>query len=203
MRITIAVLAVAILALSVVPAYDSDDTDAAGKATLTSIVIPEGSGTVRGVGEYDINKTVVAEAVPSEGYRFVEWIDKFTDPKRSFYLDTNKVATAYFEKIPMMSLVVKATEGGEVGGSPSGVYVEGTVVSFYPIAHDGYKFVKWRDGSTDEMRHEVMNSSKTFTAEFRSTAPPNDRVIEEWTVWAILAIFGATAVVSFIYFRLR
>jgi hypothetical protein len=202
-KIVFAFLAVAILALSIVPAYASDNADAAEKVTLTPMVIPEGSGTVRGAGEYDVGKMIRVEAVPAEGYRFVEWADKSKDPSKNFYMDADKVATVYFEKIPMFSLVIKSTEGGEVGGAVPGEYVEGTPITLYAVAHDGYKFVKWRDGSTKEVRHEFMNSSKTFTAEFESTAPPSENVIGEWVVWVILGIFVAAVVLALIFVRGR
>jgi hypothetical protein len=202
-NIALAILVVMTLSLSAVPVFGYDDAEAAGQVNLEAITIPEGKGTVTGTGTYDVGSLVQIRAVPNEGYIFVKWNDGSEEQTRYIVLDRDRTVTAYFERAPTAYLGIGTSEGGYVTGMEPGNYPIGTYVSLYANAYEGYKFVKWKDGSTDQVRHETLSKSKTFTAEFKSTAPPNDRVIPEWVALAILAIFGITAVVAGVYYRFR
>ena len=53
-----------------------------GKKTLALMVTPAEGGSVTGAGTYDAGTEVEVEAIPNEGYKFVEWDDGETSAKR-------------------------------------------------------------------------------------------------------------------------
>ena len=62
------------------------------------------------------------------------------------------------------------TEGGE--------YTYGTEITLSAIANDGYRFVKWSDGNTENPRIVTVTENKTYTAEF---------TLEEFALYATSA----------------
>lgn len=65
------------------------------------------------------------------------------------------------------------------GGTGGGTYHWGSTYTIKPTVPEGYKFVKWSDGDTNETRTFTVNSSlinayetkKTYTAVFEKTPP--------------------------------
>ena len=54
--------------------------------------------------------------------------------------------------------------GTVMGG---GTFKEGEQASFAAIAKDGYEFVQWSDGNTDNPRTIIVEKDETFTAQFK------------------------------------
>jgi len=63
-----------------------------------------------------------------------------------------------------LSLSVNDAEMGSVNGA--GQYTAGQIVTISAIAYEGYHFVQWSDGNTDNPRTVVFMQDTAFTAEF-------------------------------------
>ena len=63
-----------------------------------------------------------------------------------------------------LSLSVNDAEMGSVNGA--GQYTTGQIVTISAVAYEGYHFVQWSDGNTDNPRTVVFTQDTTFTAEF-------------------------------------
>ncbi len=74
------------------------------------------------------------------------------------------------------------TMGTVVGG---GEYVKGTTASIGAIPNDGFVFVKWDDGNTDNPRELEMNQDITLKAIFRTID-----VVGKWRLESVTAIQG-------------
>lgn len=55
--------------------------------------------TFTGAGTYDCGKSVTISAKPADGYRFVQWNDGDTNPKKTFVIAKNHTYTATCEKV--------------------------------------------------------------------------------------------------------
>ena len=64
--------------------------------TITTLVSPEGAGTVTGGGEYEIGDPVTLTATPNDGYMWVKWSDGVTETTRSFTASVSATYTALF-----------------------------------------------------------------------------------------------------------
>ena len=60
--------------------------------------------------------------------------------------------------------ITTVAENGVVTGG--GVYVEGDYITLTATANEGYKFIQWSDGNTDNPRVVTVTSDVTYTAEF-------------------------------------
>lgn len=145
--------------------------------TLTLIAEPEEGGNVTGAGVYNFGDEVHVDAIPSEGWEFVNWTD----------LDGNVVSEEEFNIIEMpaadltlianfemidyiLTLVAEPEEGGEVTGE--GVYNVGDQVEIEAFPNEGWAFVNWTDiggnvVSVDPLYSLTMPAQDyTFTAHF-------------------------------------
>ena len=120
-------------------------------------------GTVTGSGEYDENANVTIEAIANEGYHFVKWSDGNTENPRTIVVTEDVELTAEFA-INQYEVNVTAGENGYVKGS--GTYNYGTEVTIEAIANEGYHFVEWSDGNTENPRTIVVTEDVELMAEF-------------------------------------
>lgn len=68
--------------------------------------------------------------------------------------------------IPTYTLTVTAGEGGTVTGTPSGTYEAGTQISIAAAPNEGYRFVSWSDGVTENPRTGSLMWHASYTAIF-------------------------------------
>lgn len=66
--------------------------------TISVNVVPIGSGTVSGAGEYITGETVTLVATASTGYKFSQWNDGTTSSTKTFIAQNNVTYTATFEE---------------------------------------------------------------------------------------------------------
>ena len=76
-----------------------------GKKTLAIMVNPSEGGSVTGAGTYDAGTQVSVEAIPNEGYEFVDWEDGETFASRTVTVNEDMTLMATFK-------AVKNTEQG-------------------------------------------------------------------------------------------
>ena len=140
----------------------------AGQYTITVNAIPEEGGTVTGGGTYAYGSSVTLTAAPANGYQFMQWSDGVQRLTRVVTVTGDATYSALFTdgSSEMYTLTVEPNlpELGQTSGSgtyPAGASVE---ISAYPSANA--RFVKWDDGNTQNPRTVVVNSDKTYIAEF-------------------------------------
>ena len=122
-------------------------------------------GSVTGSGEYAYGTTATLEAVPNEGYHFVRWSDGSTENPRTLTVTEDISLTAEFEAIMyQVSISTNNPDMGSVTGS--GEYAHGTTVTIAAIPAEGYRFVRWSDGNTDNPRTLTATEDISLTAEF-------------------------------------
>ena len=146
--------------------------------TYTLTYIAGAGGTIRGkatqtVAEGASGKEV--EAVPNAGYHFVKWDDGKTTAKRTdANVTESKTYTAEFAvDVQQYTLTYIAGVGGSiVGNATQTVEAGGSGTPVTAKANDGYRFVKWDDGKTDNPRTDAnVTENKTYTAEFEQIPP--------------------------------
>lgn len=131
-----------------------------------------------GFGFHYPGEIITIEACPKEGYLFVQWSDGVTDnprvitiPEHNLYIDPIvEVDESFVPKGAIIS--ADATEGqGSIIGFTSGWYTEGTQLSITAQAAEGYEFVQWSDGVTDNPRSITVEDGKnlSITAIFKNT----------------------------------
>ncbi len=141
--------------------------------TLTLDVSPDGGGTVSGGGMYGYGTTVTAQAIPNQGYSFVNWTEGgeaiSTDPVYNFTLTQDRSLTAHFAiNTYSLTLAANPAEGGSVNGE--GIYEHGTTVTINATPNEGYRFVNWtEDGavvSTNPGFSFTINNQLSMVANF-------------------------------------
>ncbi|MDR3206489.1 MAG: hypothetical protein LBT41_05310 [Candidatus Methanoplasma sp.] len=210
----VAVFSIALLAVSAVPVMPESSDATPGKVTVVLSTSPDGAGRVTGRGEYDYGAHVQITASAYEGYEFLGWQDGPKGASRWITLPNQTRTfeyTAEFKAIPKYEVDVRVK--GDVGGftevicdnqlfSGKADFFLGSEVTIRGIAHKDYQFVKWSDGSKQWERTITVNSPMTFIAEFELiNKPDTGGGLGLSFIWVILGIFGATAVVSFVFFE--
>ncbi len=142
--------------------------------SISVVSTDETMGTVQGTGEYIEGTTVQITAIPNEHYHFVHWIDE-ENPTRDFNTDNprtitvtgNMTYTAVFA-IDQHTITVESDDTGMGTVSESGTYDYGTEIQISASARDGYQFVSWNDGNTDNPRTITVVADATYIASFVS-----------------------------------
>ncbi len=140
--------------------------------TITTTVIPVGSGTVTGGGTYQQGATCTLTATPNTGYEFVNWKENGNvvhgNADYTFTVNSNRELVANFQK-KSFTITTKAepADGGTITGN--GTYDYGTIVNLQAYANEdeGYIFDHWDDGSTQNPRTITVTGNATYTAYFK------------------------------------
>ena len=123
-------------------------------------------GKVIGAGTYLLGDTVTLTAIPSEGYQFVTWGDGNTDNPRTLVVTQDTTLTALFEALTYNVTVTCDPIHGSVTGS--GTYNHGDIATLTATPSEGYQFVTWGDGNTDNPRTLMVTQDTTLTALFEA-----------------------------------
>ena len=128
---------------------------AATQYTFTVSASEVGTVSTEG-GTYEEGTEVSITATANEGYRFIGWEgNDITSESLTITLNSNQTLQALFELIPIYTLTVTTSEGGEVS-TEGGEYQEDTEVEVTATPNEGYEFVGW-EGS-DETSSELTFS---------------------------------------------
>ena len=107
----------------------------------------------------------VISATANEHYRFVQWSDGNTENPRTVIVEGDTVFIAEFEGAPYRITIESAdTAMGSV--CEGGTYNYGTEIQISATAIEGYAFLSWNDGNTDNPRTIIVEGDTTFTAIF-------------------------------------
>ena len=105
----------------------------------------------------------------------MKWSDGNTENPRTIVVTEDLNLIAEFA-INQYEVTVTADGNGTVTGS--GTYDYGTEVMIEALANEGYHFVKWSDGNTENPRTIVVVEDIELRAEFELAGTPVDNVDE-------------------------
>ena len=127
-------------------------------------------GSVYGGGEYTLNTIVTIGATANEGFYFTNWQDGNADNPRNITVTGPATYIASFAQEPAQSYTVTVyfdnIQGYVLG---AGSYVAGSTATLAAIPNDGYCFLKWGDGITDNPREVFVDHDITLAAFFNET----------------------------------
>jgi hypothetical protein len=141
-----------------------------------------GSVDIPGEGTFtcDAGRVVDLAAIPTSGYRFVNWtgdVDTVNNPyaaSTTVTVNGDYSITANFEQtaVPYYTLTTSVSPSGGGSVSPSGgTYAAGSQVTLTAMPASGYSFSNW-GGDTSGSQNPInitMNSNKSITAYFVET----------------------------------
>ena len=147
--------------------------------TLTVVSNNDAWGTVSGGGTYNQGATVTIRATANSGYHFVQWNDGNTQNPRTVTVNANATYVATFEAnspIPPTQYTLTVLSNNDAYGTVSGggTYNEGAVVTISAVANNGYHFVRWNDGSTQNPRTVTVTANATYVATFEANVGIDD-----------------------------
>ncbi|MBK8946600.1 MAG: T9SS type A sorting domain-containing protein [Ignavibacteriae bacterium] len=128
---------------------------------ITTLVNPALSGSITGGGNYPEGNTANLIAVPSTGWRFVNWTESgnivSSDSIYTFSVENDRTITGNFtKKIYSVALSLLPVESGTLNGA--GAYQHGATVTISTSANEGWLFKRWTEN--DQLISE--NSSFVF-----------------------------------------
>jgi len=139
-------------------------------ATLTAIADPMEGGTVIGGGLFAIGTQAQLLATPNPGWSFTEWNDGVTNNPRLITVPPGGASyAANFQEPATITVLANPIDGGTVAGG--GIYDVGSQVEISAIPDNGWTFIGWNDGITNNPRLiTVPEGGATYAANFQQPA---------------------------------
>ena len=133
--------------------------------TITVMSVNDSMGTVSGGGIYEEGSQVTITATAAEGYHFVSWNDGDTNNPRTITVTED---TTYIANFAVNTYTITVTSANDSMGTVSGggIYEEGSQVTITATAAEGYHFVSWNDGDTNNPRTITVTEDTTYIANF-------------------------------------
>jgi hypothetical protein len=137
--------------------------------TYTITVRPENPllGTTYGSGQYLLNQVVNIGATPITGFYFSGWQDGNMDNPRTITVTGDAEYIASFTQEPVVTYTVTVlcneSQGFILG---AGTYIAGSIATIAAIPADGFVFVKWSDGTTDNPKEVIVDEDIVLVAFF-------------------------------------
>ncbi len=135
--------------------------------TLTVNANNASMGSVSGGGTYAAGATATLTATPAAGHHFVQWNDGNTQNPRTVTVTANATYTATFA-VNSYTLTVNANDAAMGSTTGGGSYTHGQTATLTATASDGYHFVQWNDGNTQNPRTVTVTTNATYTATFEA-----------------------------------
>ena len=141
----------------------------------THTVVVTSSDIVRGMAEasgtefaYGTPCTVTATAYT--GYTFAGWSNGVTSNPYTFAVISDVELTALFveEGEEVFTVTVESADPTMGTVSGGGQALNGGTVTISAIPNDGYRFLRWNDGNTENPRTVTVTRDITYTAYFES-----------------------------------
>lgn len=145
-----------------------DDVSVEEALTMYDITVESDNpewGTVSGSGSYPYGATVQIEAQPNVGHEFLCWNDGITSNPRDIVVVQDSTFVALFA-VSQYTIEVVSDDpimGTVTGG---GTYYYGDTIMIEATAYNGFEFLGWTDGNTDNPRSVIVTENMTFTAHF-------------------------------------
>ncbi len=140
--------------------YSKDVSTSSGsdQATISNVIF-EGEGVEILLLDGETSSAVTASGLETEMYYYCEVIMPdgtiLTSDKVQY---TGTAGSTY-------TISIASSDNGMVLGA--GTYVAGTTITIEAIAADGYEFVRWSDGNTDNPRVITVDADVNLTAEYK------------------------------------
>ena len=138
--------------------------------TITVRSISNSMGSVYGGGTFPANTVIEIGAIPAEGYYFTGWQDNDMNNPRTITVTADAEYVAYFSRTPTPTYTVTVyydeNQGFILG---AGTYSVGSTATVAAIPADGYAFVKWSDGTTDNPKEVLVDHDIVLAAFFTGT----------------------------------
>ena len=133
--------------------------------TITVMSVNDSMGTVSGGGIYEEGSQVTITATAAEGYHFVSWNDGDTNNPRTITVTED---TTYIANFAVNTYTITVTSANDSMGTVSGggTYEEASQIIITATAAEGYYFVCWNDGNTDNPRTITVTEDATYIASF-------------------------------------
>ena len=133
--------------------------------TIIAEANPIEAGWVEGGDVYEAGATAILFASPNMGWIFDQWQDGNTDNPRTITVTGDATYTALFSQMTYsINVSASPAEGGTVEGT--GTYPYGEYVVLRAHANEGYNFLNWNDGYTDNERVIVVDGDADYVAYF-------------------------------------
>lgn len=123
-------------------------------------------GSTSGDGTFLLGRYVSIQALPFYPYRFSHWNDGDTNNPRSVLLTQDTAFTAFFEILPQHKISVRTSIPVRGLTFGSGAYYHGDSATLSAIPVDGFHFVGWNDGSSENPRSVCVTQDSSFIAFF-------------------------------------
>ena len=108
--------------------------------------------------------TAVLTATPNEGYVFTGWNDGNTENPRTVTVTSDTVFTAIFTEAGTTPTITVTVNDATMG---SATYtMDGNTAVLTATPNEGYSFVIWNDGNTENPRTVTITSDTAFMAIF-------------------------------------
>ena len=113
------------------------------------------------------DSTAVIQATANYGYHFTQWNDGNTRNPRTITLTQDTAFTAIFDRnVYQLTLRSSNPTMGTVSGSGTYLYLDTVTISAIP--NEGYRFLTWSGGNTDNPRTVTVTGNVIYTAFFES-----------------------------------
>ena len=106
-------------------------------------------------------------ATPNEGYEFTAWSDGNTENPRTVTVTSDTTFMAIFTEA-VSTPTITLTVNNEAMGSAS-YTLDGNTAVLTATANEGYSFLTWSDGNTENPRTVTITSDTTFMAIFTAS----------------------------------
>ena len=144
---------------------ERDITVTGFKSPLSLFVNDAEMGYVKGAGNYSVGQIVSISAIANSGYHFVQWNDGNIDNPRSIAFMQDTTFTAEFAKNSYtITTSANPPEWGTTTGGGIALYKDQLTIS--AIANEGYRFMQWNDGNTNNPRVVTVTGNNSYTATF-------------------------------------
>lgn len=133
---------------------------------MLTLVCDETLGTVTGAGTYLYGDTASVTVMANEGFVFNSWAETgSTEQSFDTVIGGDVVLTALFDTMYFtLTLESNNSDWGSVMGG--GEYAYGSEVEITAVANEGYHFVQWSDGVTENPRVVVLLEDMELAAVF-------------------------------------
>ena len=135
--------------------------------TITVLSANETMGYVSGSGTFYEGDQITISATPYAGYRFVRWNDGNTDNPRTITVTEDAMYIANFESIPVQYTITVLSASDIMGSvTGGGNYYGGSQTTISATPNEGYRFIGWNDGNTDNPRTITVTGNAIYIASF-------------------------------------
>ena len=161
-------------------------------------VEPSEGGQVLGTGYYNLGESMELTAIPDRNKFFNGWSDGNTHNPRTIWVKGNTQVKAVFgdyDITQFYTVNVTHSEGGYVEGAT--IYTCGETAVLAAVPLDGYRFVSWSDGSTENPREFIVTEAVELSVYFTRALNVGCIRANEWYMdfdngWESVAVSDVT-----------